>query len=161
LRRRRLNPVAAHAFRLEADAVVTVDAGMTVHTPGAVDVSGGTIAWVGPLEDAPPPPGPVQATGGLLMPGLVNTHAHPPMTLVRSAGDGLPLDRWLREAVWPREARMTDDDVYWGMLLGAEEMLRNGVTTTCEHYLHGRAVVAALLESGLRAMYTPGIFDLP
>jgi 5-methylthioadenosine/S-adenosylhomocysteine deaminase len=40
-------------------------------------------------------------------------------------------------------------------------MLRNGVTTTCEHYLHGRAVVAALLESGLRAMFTPGIFDLP
>jgi 5-methylthioadenosine/S-adenosylhomocysteine deaminase len=47
------------------------------------------------------------------------------------------------------------------MLLGAEEMLRNGVTTTCEHYLHGSAVVAALLESGMRAMYTPGIFDLP
>ena len=40
----------------------------------------------------------------MLMPGLVNCHGHSPMTLVRSAGDGLPLDRWLTESVWPREA---------------------------------------------------------
>lgn len=151
----------ARAFRLEADVVVTVDDDMSVFMPGAVDVVDGGITRVGEVEGAPPPPGPVHAVGGLLMPGLVNTHAHTPMTLVRGAGDGLPLDRWLREAVWPREAQMTDDDVYWGMLLGADEMLRNGVTTTCEHYLHGRAVTTALVESGMRAMFTPGIFDFP
>ena len=72
------------------------------------------------------------------MPGLVNTHAHTPMTLVRRAGDGLPLERWLREAVWPREAGLTDDDVRWGMLLGATSCSGRGVTTTCEMYLHGR-----------------------
>ena len=58
------------------------------------------------------------------------------MTLVRSAGDGLPLDRWLSESVWPREALLTDEDVYWGMALGAAELLCNGITTTCEQYRH-------------------------
>jgi len=48
------------------------------------------------------------------MPGMVNTHAHSPMTLLRSAGDGLPLARWLDEVVWPREAHMVPDDAYWG-----------------------------------------------
>jgi 5-methylthioadenosine/S-adenosylhomocysteine deaminase len=95
------------------------------------------------------------------MPGLVNCHSHSPMTLVRSAGDGLPLDRWLTESVWPREARLTDEDVYWGMTLGAAELLGNGVTTTCEQYRHPGSVVEAVVDAGIRAVYTPGIFDLP
>lgn len=148
-------------FRLEADAVVTVDGAGRVHQPGLVDVAGGRLVFVGAPDGAPAPPGPVVRTGGVLMPGLVNTHAHSPMTLLRSTGDGLPLDRWLREAVWPLEAAMTDEDVYWGMLLGADEMLTNGVTTTCEHYLHGQAVVDAVLAAGIRAVVTPGVFDLP
>ena len=95
------------------------------------------------------------------MPGLVNCHGHSPMTLVRSAGDGLPLDRWLSEAVWPREALHGDEDVFWGMTLGASEMLLNGITTTCEQYLHGAAVADAALASGIRCMLTPGVFDMP
>jgi len=148
--------------RYAADAVVTVDAAGSVHRPGALDVDDdGAIGWVGPLGEAPP--GPVEEVhlGGLVMPGLVNTHAHTPMTLVRSAGDGLPLDRWLREAVWPREAALDGDDVRWGMLLGCDELLCAGVTTTCEMYLHGQVVVDAALEAGIRCVLTPGIFDLP
>ncbi len=100
-----------------------------------------------------------RSSGGLLMPGLVNCHGHSPMTLVRSAGDGLPLDRWLSESVWPREALHDDDDVFWGMTLGAHELLCNGVTTTCEQYLHPGAVAAAALASGIRCVLTPGVFD--
>ncbi len=133
-----------------------------LHRPGVVDVDGNRITWAGPADIAPPMPGHrVVDVGGLLMPGLVNTHAHTPMTLLRSTGDGLPLDRWLREAMWPREARMTDDDVHWGMLFGCEELLRCGVTTTCEMYLHGRAVAEAALQAGIRCVLTPGVFDLP
>ncbi|MGH9090938.1 MAG: amidohydrolase family protein [Acidimicrobiales bacterium] len=133
-----------------------------VHRPGVLDVDGGEVAWVGGPAEAPPaPPGPVVDLGGLLMPGLVNTHAHTPMTLVRGAGDGLPLDRWLREAVWPLEARFTEDDVRWGMLLGCAEMLGYGVTTTCEMYLHGRTVAEAALDAGIRCVLTPGVFELP
>ncbi len=154
---------AATGRRLVADAVVTVDEAMRVLRPGAVDLDGDRIGWVGRPDDpdAPPAPGPVEAVGGLLMPGLVNCHAHSPMTLLRGAGDGLPLDRWLREAVWPREARMDDEDAYWGMLAGASEMLANGVTTSCEHYRFPGAVARAALDAGLRTVLTPAVIDLP
>ncbi len=147
--------------RYIADAVVTVDDQHRVFRPGIVDVIDGRISWVGAAEQAPNLARQVVRVGGLLMPGLVNTHAHSAMTLLRSAGDGLALGEWLSKAVWPREAFFTDEDAYWGMLLGADEMLRNGVTATCEHYLHPTAVAQALVDSGMRAVFTPGIFDLP
>jgi 5-methylthioadenosine/S-adenosylhomocysteine deaminase len=148
--------------RLVADAVFTVDARDAVWRPGAVEIDGGLITWVGDPDLTPAGAGTdVRQLGGLLMPGLVNCHGHSPMTLVRSAGDGLPLDRWLSEAVWPREARHGDDDVFWGMTLGASEMLLNGITTACEQYLHAAAVAEAALASGIRCVLTPGVFDMP
>ena len=106
--------------RLVADAVFTVDADEHVWRPGAVEFADDLITWVGDPRCTPAGPGTeVKDLGGLLMPGLVNCHGHSPMTLVRSAGDGLPLDRWLSESVWPREALHDDDDVFWGMTLGA------------------------------------------
>ncbi len=148
--------------RLEADVVFTVDSVDTVLAPGAVEIEEGRISWVGDPWQVPPSPGTeVRRLGGLLMPGLVNCHGHSPMTLLRSAGDGLPLERWLQESVWPREARLEDEDVYWGMLLGAAELLGNGVTTTCEQYRHPSAVVDAVIEAGIRSIYTPAIFDVP
>jgi 5-methylthioadenosine/S-adenosylhomocysteine deaminase len=151
----------AVTLRLGADVVLPLDDSGRVHRPGVVDLVGGRIAWVGPRADAPPSATPERWVGGLLMPGLVNTHGHTPMTLLRGSGDGLPLDRWLRESIWPREAQLTDEDVYWGMLLGVDELLRSGVTTTCEMYLHNRALAAAVRDAGIRCVITPGIFDLP
>ncbi len=150
-------------LRLVADAVFTVDDEDTLVAPGAVEVGAdGLISWVGdPWQVAPASGTEVRQLGGLLMPGLVNCHGHSPMTLVRSAGDGLPLDRWLSESVWPREARLEDEDVYWGMALGAAEMLCNGTTTTCEQYRHPAPVMEALADSGMRAIFTPGIFEVP
>jgi 5-methylthioadenosine/S-adenosylhomocysteine deaminase len=149
-------------LRLVADAVFTVDGYDTVHAPGAVEVTDGLISWVGDPTLVPPAAGTeVRELGGVLMPGLVNCHAHSPMTLLRSAGDGLPLDRWLSESVWPREARLEDEDVYWGMTLGAAELLTNGVTTTCEQYRHPGPVIDALLAGGIRGVFTPGIFEVP
>jgi 5-methylthioadenosine/S-adenosylhomocysteine deaminase len=151
--------------RLVADALFSVDPDDTVWQPGAVEFEpgpGGLITWVGDPEDTPAgQETEVHELGGLLMPGLVNCHGHTPMTLLRSAGDGLPLGRWLAEAIWPREARLEDEDVYWGMALGAHELVGNGVTTSCEQYLHPEPVAEAALDSGLRCVLTPGIFDLP
>ncbi|MEZ5230340.1 MAG: amidohydrolase family protein [Acidimicrobiales bacterium] len=107
------------------------------------------------------------ALGGLVMPGLVNAHCHAAMTLFRSAGDGLPLDRWLSEAIWPREAKMTPDDVHAGMVLGSLEMLLAGVTTSMEMYLHDEAIIEAVRRTGGRLVSSPGIIralhgaDLP
>ncbi|HEY3941461.1 MAG TPA: amidohydrolase [Acidimicrobiales bacterium] len=156
-----MSSVDQSTLRLTADVVLTVDDEQRVHRPGVVDLADGRITWVGPRADAPPSGVPELVVGGLLMPGLVNTHGHTPMTLLRGPGDGLPLRRWLEESIWPREAALTDEDVYWGMLLGAEELLRCGVTTSCEMYLHNRALAAAVFDAGLRAVLTPGIFDLP
>lgn len=148
--------------RLEADAVFTVDPADTVLAPGAIEIDDGRISWLGDPWLVPPAAGTdVRRMGGLLMPGLVNCHGHSPMSLLRSAGDGLPLERWLHEAVWPREARLEDEDVYWGMLLGASELLANGVTTTCEQYRHPEPIVEAVRDAGIRTMYTPAIFDVP
>jgi 5-methylthioadenosine/S-adenosylhomocysteine deaminase len=147
--------------RLVADAVFTVDADDTVLRPGAVEFEAGVITWVGDPGVAAAAGTEVRHLGGIVMPGLVNCHGHSPMTLVRSAGDGLPLHRWLAEAVWPREARATDEDVFWGMTLGADELLGNGVTTTCEQYLQPEPVAEAAVASGIRCVLTPGIFDFP
>lgn len=140
---------------------MTVDPAGSLHRPGVVDVDGDRIAWVGPASAAPEPAGEVLELGGLLMPGLVNTHGHTAMTLLRGAGDGLPLDRWLAEAIWPVEGRLTDDDVLWGTLLGCHELLTCGVTTTCEQYAHQRAVADALVASGMRGVLLSAVMEIP
>ncbi len=145
-------------LRIEADQVLTGDGSGQLIADGAVDIDGaGRIVAVGRRENLGPPPTEVRTVGGLLMPGLVNAHAHTPMTVLRSAGDGLPLERWLREGVWPREARMTPEDAWWGMTLGSAEMLLAGVTTSCEMYLFEEAVVDAVAASGARLVVTPGV----
>ena len=147
--------------RYLCDVLVPVDAAGSVLRPGVLDVEGGEIRYAGTVADAPPAPEHVRRLAGLVMPGLVNCHAHSAMTLLRGVGDGLALDRWLQDEIWPREGRLGPGDSYWGTLLGCHELLRAGVTTTCEMYLHGEEVVAAALESGIRCVVTPGIFDLP
>lgn len=118
----------------------------------------GRITAIGPVDSLGElDPHSVKRVGGLLMPGLVNVHCHAPMAMFRSAGDGLPLDRWLSEAIWPREGVMTPDDVHAGMLLGSTEMLLAGVTTSMEMYLHDEAIVEAVRTTGGRLVSTPGI----
>ena len=142
-------------MRLLADYVLV---GTELVAAAAIDIDpDGRIAAVGSVAELGETSGQVRQLGGLLMPGLVNAHAHTPMTLVRSAGDGLPLQQWLTDGVWPREFQMTTEDAGWGMRLGWAEMLRCGVTTTCEMYLHESAVVEATIESGGRLVVTPGV----
>ena len=86
----------------------------------------------------------------LAMPGLVNAHTHCGMTTMRNAADDLPLHKWLFEKIFPIEEKMTDDDVYWGTLLGTAEMLRSGTTAFADMYLHMDAVAKAIYETGMR-----------
>lgn len=144
-------------FRLRTDHLVTCDQDFTVLNNAVVDVRHGRIEWVGPSAQAPEWDAVDRTMSGLVMPGLVNTHAHTPMTLVRGGGDGLPLMRWLTEVMWPREGQMTPEDVQWGMRLGAAEMLRAGVTSTCEMYLFERDVIAGAADAGIRLAMTPGV----
>lgn len=86
----------------------------------------------------------------LAMPGFVNAHTHCAMTLMRNAADDLPLHKWLFEKIFPIEDRLTDDDVYWGTLLGAAEMIKSGTTAMADMYLHMEAAAKAFIETGMK-----------
>lgn len=135
------------------------DADLPVVSPGVVDVDGDRVLWSGPAADAPAFDGPATTLAGLVTPGLVNTHAHTPMLLLRGTGEGLPTDRWLTEVMWPREGRLVADDVHAAMRLGASELLVNGVTTTNEMYFFGDEVAEAAAEVGLRCIVTAPVIE--
>lgn len=148
--------------RLAAPLVLPCDPACSVLRDAVVDVGpDGRITWCGPRADAPPASGEVVELDGLLLPGLVNTHCHTPMTVLRGLGGDLPLLRWLHEVIWPAEARLTAPDVRTGMLLGCVELLRAGVTTSVEMYFFTDAVIDAVLGAGSRVVLTPGIIDAP
>jgi 5-methylthioadenosine/S-adenosylhomocysteine deaminase len=148
--------------RFTASALVVGDRAGTVVRDAALDVDDGVITWAGPAAEAPPAPdADVAALPGLLMPGLVNAHSHAPMVLFRGQGEGLPLDRWLREVMWPREARLTPDDVEVAMTAASAEMLRNGVTTSVEMYFEPERIAAAVRTTGARALVLAPLLPLP
>lgn len=148
--------------RFTARAVVVGDRAGTVVPGGVLDVTDGVIDWVGPAEEAPAADGvPVTALPGVLVPGLVNTHSHAPMVLFRGQGEGLPLDRWLREVMWPREARLTPDDVEVAMTAASAEMLRHGVTTSVEMYFQPERIAAAVGATGARVVIATPLIGLP
>ena len=102
----------------------------------------------------------IDGTGRYLMPGLVNTHAHTAMTLLRgSAEDAVPED-WFNKYIWMYERNLTPDGVYLGSLLGAAEMLRAGVTTVADHYFSMERVFQAFEESGIRANLAWAVFGV-
>ena len=87
----------------------------------------------------------------LVMPGLINCHGHTAMTLVRGLGSGLPLQRWLEEAVFPVEAKMTPEDVYAGTAWGVREMLAGGTTCVADMYDFPGDCARAFCEGGMKA----------
>lgn len=129
---------------------------------GDIVVTNGKIdkILISPEERASSPRG-IELFGAIVMPGIVDAHCHAPMTLLRGVGGGLPLKRWLEEAIFPVEARMTDEDVAAGMTWGAMELLAGGVTCVADMYEHSLAGAAALAETGIKAnVCRPGLaFD--
>jgi 5-methylthioadenosine/S-adenosylhomocysteine deaminase len=149
-------------LRFTARAVVVGDRAGTVVPDAVLDVVDGRINWVGPAAEAPPADdAEVVALPGVLTPGLVNAHSHAPMVLFRGQGEGLPLDRWLREVMWPREARLTPYDVEVAMTAASAEMLGNGVTTSVEMYFHPERIAAAVGATGARAVVASPLIPLP
>ena len=102
----------------------------------------------------------IDLSGHLAMPGLINCHCHAPMTLVRGLGGGLPLQRWLTEAIFPVEARMSDEDVRAGAAWGAMEMLSGGTTCVADMYDHDYG--QSFIDAGMRARFcVPGLSIVP
>lgn len=104
----------------------------------------------------------IDARSGIVMPGLINAHAHTAMTLFRGLADDLPLRQWLFEKIFPAEARhLCPENVYWGSLLGCLEMIASGTTTVVDGYFLQDDTIRAVHESGLRALVAQGIIDFP
>jgi len=98
----------------------------------------------------------------VLLPGLVNSHTHAAMSLLRGIADDVPLKAWLEESIWPREGRFVDADfVYDGTLLAAAEMIRGGITCCNDMYFFPDAAARAYRASGMRAMLGLPILDFP
>ncbi|MEV4051066.1 amidohydrolase [Amycolatopsis sp. NPDC049688] len=148
--------------RFHAPVVLPADPSCSLLRDAVVDVDAdGRISYCGPAATAPESAAPVTTLTGILLPGLVNTHAHSPMTLLRGMGGDLPLLPWLNEIIWPAEAKLRPEDVRTGMLLGSVEMLRHGVTTSAEMYFEGEQLVDAVLTTGGRVLVAPPVMELP
>src|SRR4051812_7730426 len=131
-------------------AALTVTGAVLDGVPGGLRAVDGFIAALGP-DVAPEPDDEILDAGGdALLPPLVNGHAHAAMTLFRGFGDDLPLMEWLETRIWPAEARLTREDVYWGTRLACLEMIRSGTTRFWDMYWFQFEVARAVVDSGIR-----------
>jgi len=102
----------------------------------------------------------IDASGCLILPGLVNTHTHVPMVCFRGLADDLPLMDWLNNHIFPSERRFVSREmVRAGALLGIAEMILSGTTTFCDGYFYAGTIARAAQESGIRCVAGMGILD--
>ena len=102
----------------------------------------------------------IDGNGALALPGLVNTHTHAAMSLLRGYADDMILQDWLSQKIWPLEAHLTPEDVYWGTKLACIEMIRSGTTAFNDMYFMMDQAAKAVDEAGIRAVLSYGFIDL-
>jgi len=99
----------------------------------------------------------IDGTDKVVLPGFINTHTHAAMTLLRGYADDLPLMEWLETKIWPLEAKLTGEDVYWGAMLACAEMIRSGTTSFADMYFFMEEVARSVQKNGLRAALARGL----
>ena len=145
--------------------VVTVDGTRRILAPGAVAIDGADIVGV----DTPAaiaatfqPGQTIDGTGQILLPGLINTHTHAAMVLMRGLADDLALMDWLQQYIFPAEAKAVSPAfVRTGTRLAALEMIRSGTTTFADMYYFEEEVAKAASEAGLRGVLGQTIIRFP
>jgi 5-methylthioadenosine/S-adenosylhomocysteine deaminase len=147
--------------------IVTMDSNRRVLENGFLAVRGDEIIAIGPDLAAAFPKGvaakqTIDATGKLIIPGLINGHTHIPMVLMRGLKDDVTLDDWLRKFIFPAEARnVTEDYVRWGSRLALAEMIRSGTTTFADMYYFEDAEAEETKAAGLRGVLGETWIDFP
>lgn len=129
-----------------------------------IRIEAGIIKDVGPMDQLPLGAGcqVVDASGCLMMPGLVNGHCHGAMTLFRGLADDLEMMDWLENHIFPAEAKcVTSEMVYWCSKLAAAEMIRGGITTVADGYFYEDSAARAFADAGMRAVVAQGVVDFP
>ena len=124
-----------------------------------IRVEGGRIAELGAAVEPREGDEVIETDGAPVVPGLWNAHTHAAMTLFRGYGDDLPLMEWLEKKIWPAEAKLDADDVYWGARLACAEMIRTGTVGFWDMYWQPGATARAVADAGLRAVIGAPLID--
>ncbi|HPE87787.1 MAG: amidohydrolase [Bacteroidales bacterium] len=101
----------------------------------------------------------IDGTGKAAIPTFVNGHTHNAMTLFRGFAEDMALEEWLHEKIWPQEAKLTEEDVYWGARLGCLEMIKSGTTLFNDMYWYFHATARAVEEMGMRGVLSAVMID--
>jgi 5-methylthioadenosine/S-adenosylhomocysteine deaminase len=145
--------------------VVTMNASYDVLERAAIAVCDGRIASICTVGDLPAgwtAQQTIDATDAVVIPGLINAHAHVPHSLLRGVGDGLPLERWLTEAIFPIEKVCVDADfVKVGARLSIIEMLLGGITTFADMFYYEWEIAREADALGIRAVLGETVLDFP
>ena len=150
------------AYVLTARYIVTMDDAGTVHSPGYIELKDARITSVGSLEDAPQSSERIDYGNAAIIPGLINSHTHAAMTLLRGVADDLALDEWLENHIWPLEAKfLSPEFIRAGTRLAAVEMLKAGTTLFADMYFFEDEVAAAAKDVGIRVFIGEGILAFP
>ena len=96
----------------------------------------------------------IEATGKIIMPGFINTHAHVPMSIFRETLDGYNLQDWLQKKIWPMEDKLTNEDIYYASMLSCIEMIKTGTTTINDMYFMTEDIIKAAIDTGVRMQTT-------
>lgn len=148
---------------IQAGHVITMDKSQMLIKNGEIAVENGYIIHVGPAGSTPSDFVAQKVLGNekmLAMPGFVNCHTHAAMTILRGYADDLPLMTWLEKKIWPLEAKMTPEDIYWGTMLCCLEMIKSGTTTFADMYMYMEQVAQAVEEAGMRAVLSRGMIGV-
>lgn len=150
---------------IQNGTIVTMDANRRIIENGAVALRRNEIIAVGTTREISrrySTKQTVDARGRLVIPGLINTHTHVPMSLFRGIADDLDLQEWLTKYIFPAEAKnVTEDFVRAGTRLGVAEMIRGGTTTYCDMYYFEDAVADETFKAGMRGVLGETIIDFP
>lgn len=102
----------------------------------------------------------IDATGKIVMPGFINTHAHIPMSIFRETIDGYGLQEWLEEKIWPMEDKLTGNDIYCATYLSCLEMIKTGCTTINDMYSFTDDIINAVMDTGIRIQTTRTLMSI-
>lgn len=102
----------------------------------------------------------IDATGKIVMPGLINTHSHVPMSIFRETLDGYNLQDWLEKKIWPMEDKLTESDIYYGSKLSFIEMIKTGCTTINDMYFMTDDIINAAIDTGIRLQTTRTLMNM-
>lgn len=154
------------SYRFHNARILTMEPGREIFL-GEVHVTGSRITYVGPgdrdgshaASESGEPVTDIDCRGNILMPGFKNAHAHSGMSMLRSLADDKPLHAWLNEDIFPVEARLSGEDIYWASQLSVLEYLTSGITACFDMYMEQEYVARAMDDMGFRCVQTGGVND--